>query len=154
MDYYIISKPVENASFFLKVNCWNTEIPCLLCQCFEYIPFYQIQDTRIKWVYFPLTRKLPNVPITFNVMMKFLVYCQSVVNMYPCWLMFSIIYCNGYWYDMLNICEELRQVSIDWFCVVQTGYSPIRLGEIQKTMKGFYRQAENSWACKFFHTFH
>lgn len=45
---------------------------------------------------------------------------------------------------MLNIFEELRQVIIDWFCAVQTGYSPIRLGETQKTVKEFYRQAENS----------
>ena len=63
--------------------------------------------------------------------------------------MFIIIYCNGYWYDMLNVCEELRQVSIDWLCeyrlcAVQTGYSSIRLGETHKTVEGFYRQYENS----------
>jgi len=45
---------------------------------------------------------------------------------------------------MLNVCEELRQVSVDWFYAVHTGYSPIRLGETQKTVKGFYRQAEKS----------
>jgi len=76
--------------------------------------------------------------------MKFLIYCESVVNIYLCWLMFSMIYSNGYWYDMLNVCDKLRQVSIDWFCAVQTGCSPIGLGETQKTVKRFYRQAENS----------
>lgn len=71
--------------------------------------------------------------------MKFLIYFQSVINIYP-----SINYCHGCRYDTLNVCEAIKQVNIDWFCAVQTGYSPMRLGETEKTMKGFYMKAENS----------
>lgn len=73
-------------------------------------------------------RKLPNVPITCNVIMEFLIYCDGVVNIYLCWVKFSIIYCGGYCCDTLNVCEKLRYVKIDWFCAVQIGYSPIKTG--------------------------
>jgi len=36
-------------------------------------------------------RKLPNVPIICNVVMKFLIYFESVVNIYLCWLMLTCI---------------------------------------------------------------
>lgn len=60
--------------------------------------------------------------------MKFLIYCQSVTNIYS-----SIIYCHGCQYYTLNDCEAIKQVNVDWFCVVQTGYSPISRGETEKT---------------------
>ena len=76
--------------------------------------------------------------------MKFLIYCDCVVNIYLCWVMFSIIYFGGYWYDMLNVCEKLRQVKMIGFVLYKLVTAQLRLGETDKTVKGFYRQAENS----------